>query len=203
VFPFKTAAVFCALLLAVSVAAAEADELTEQCDGCHGPNGVSTDSDVPTIAGQASGFLRRTLNTFQVWGRPCIKSAYRHGDTTRPATDMCQIAEGLTGEDIRALADHYSQQTFVPASQPWDESKAAAGKTLHEEHCETCHEQGGRAAETAPRLAGQWMPYLRKALRFVPTGEHQVPPLMEKKVTDSSTDEIDALLNYYASQQDP
>jgi len=90
----------------------------------------------------------------------------------------------------------------VPADQPWDETKAAAGKLLQEQHCENCHEQGGTAAETAPRLAGQWTPYLRKALRFVPTGEHQVPPLMEKTVTDSSKDQIEALLNFYASQQD-
>lgn len=201
-FFFKSAAALFALLLAASVSAVELDELTAQCDGCHGPKGVSTDSDVPTIAGQSAGFLQRTLNTFQVWGRPCIKSAYRHGDTTRPETDMCQVAEGLTGEEIRALAAYYSQQPFVPAVQPWDESKAAAGKELHEQHCETCHEQGGTAAETAPRLAGQWTPYLRKALQFVPTGEHLVPPLMERTVTDFSKDQIDALLNYYASQQD-
>ncbi|MGD2128788.1 MAG: c-type cytochrome [Lysobacterales bacterium] len=201
-FLFKSTAALCFLLFAASASAVELDELTAQCEGCHGPKGVSTDSDVPTIAGQTAGFLQRTLNTFQVWGRPCIKSAYRHGDTSRPETDMCQVAEGLTGEEIRALADYYSQQTFVPADQPWDESKAAAGKLLQEQHCETCHEQGGTAAETAPRLAGQWTPYLRKALQFVPTGEHLVPPLMERTVTDFSKDQIDALLNYYASRQD-
>jgi sulfide dehydrogenase cytochrome subunit len=197
----KPAITLCALLLSSSAAAVDLDPLTAQCDGCHGPEGVSTDSDVPIIAGQAPAFITRTLNTFQVWGRPCIKSAYRHGDTSRPKTDMCQVAEGLTGEEIRALADYYGGKTFEPAPQEFDETRAAAGAVLHQAHCETCHEQGGALAGTAPRLAGQWMPYLRSALKFVPTGEHLVPPLMEKAVSDFSTEEIDALLNYYASQQ--
>lgn len=184
-----------------AVAAAGIDELIAQCEACHGPGGVSEHRDVPTIAGQTTSFLEKALRTYQVWGRPCIKSAYRHGETDRPKTDMCEIAEGLTSEDIRALAAHFSALPFGPAAQEFDPVLAAKGAELHQEHCELCHAEGGRRSDRGPRLAGQWTTYLRTSLRFVPTGEHLVPPAMETTVNELGAEEIDALMNYYASQQ--
>ena len=139
-----------ALLLLMSGPAfsAEVDELAAQCADCHGPDGVSAHEDVPTIAGQSASFLKKTLRTYQVWGRPCIKSEYRSGDTSRPRTDMCQIAEGLTREDIEALSQHYSQLPFRPAEQPFDPDLVPVGAALHQEFCDKCHEQGGRKRRT-------------------------------------------------------
>ena len=185
-----------------TVIGADIDELSAQCEDCHGPGGVSAHEDVPTIAGQSAPFIGKTLRSFQVWGRPCIKSSYRHGDTSRPATDMCQVAEGLTTEDMNGLAARFSAQPFRAASQAFDAALATRGQALHQEHCESCHESGGTGTDHAPRLAGQWTPFLRKALKFVPTGEHLVPPAMESVITDLGPDDIDALMNYYASQQD-
>ena len=51
-------------------------------------------------------------------------------------------------------------------------------------------------------MAGQWIPYLRVSLKYVPTGEHLVPPRMEKEVTALSAEDLDSLMNFYASQQD-
>lgn len=191
-----------ALAFSGSAAGTGVDDLVALCNDCHGPAGVSANADVPTIAGQSPAFLTKTLRTYQVWGRPCIKSDFRHGDTSRPRTDMCQIAEGLTSEDISALAQHYSALTFRPADQEFDPALAERGSALHAEHCEQCHEGGGTVADSAPILAGQWTAYLRTSLRFVPTGEHLVPPLMERTVGDLSREEIDALMNYYASRRD-
>lgn len=192
-----------ALLLA-PVTAAVADEFTEltsQCDSCHGPQGASGHSDMPTIGGQSADYISDSLRNYQVWGRPCIKSAYRHGDTSRPRTDMCKIAGGLSDEDISALADHYSNLPFVAANQEFDSAKAAAGALLHEKHCESCHEQGGKTAGRGPVIAGQWVEYMKSALKFVPTGEHLVPPMMEKTVASFSAEDIEALMSFYASQQ--
>lgn len=191
-----------ALTIAGPAAGAGADELVGLCADCHGPEGVSAHQDVPTIAGQSASYLAKSLRTYQVWGRPCIKSSYRSGDTARPRTDMCQIAEGLTIEDITALSQHYGALTFRPATQEFDAGLVSVGAALHEAHCEKCHEQGGAIANVGPILAGQWIPYLRLALKYVPTGEHLVPPLMEKTVADLGKDEIDALMNYYASRQE-
>jgi sulfide dehydrogenase cytochrome subunit len=177
-------------------------ELTAQCDSCHGPQGVSSESDMPSIGGQSADYIAGSMRDYQLWGRPCIKSTYRRGDTTRPKTDMCKIAGGLSDEDIEALSAHYSSLPFVAARQEFDPERAAAGAALHEKHCDSCHEQGGKVAGRGPIIAGQWTLYLKSALKFVPTGEHLVPPMMERTVANFSAEEIDALMNFYASQQD-
>ncbi|MBT8059955.1 MAG: c-type cytochrome [Gammaproteobacteria bacterium] len=190
------------LLAASPLATADAVALAADCDSCHGPGGVSAHADVPTIAGQTPEFLLKTLNGFRRWDRPCLKSDWRSGDTSRPRTDMCQIAEGLSDEEMEALAAHYGALEFVPAQQEFDEEQAAIGAALHAEHCDSCHPDGGRSGGRGPRLAGQWVPYLKTSLKYVPTGEHLVPSTMERRVMDFSAEQIDALMNFYASQQD-
>ena len=190
------------LILSFSVFSAEIETLAGDCDSCHGPQGVSSESDVPTIAGQTAAYIQATMRSYQIWGRPCIKSVYRHGDTSKRVTTMCKIAEGLDDQQIDALGQHYEAQKFVAARQDFDEAKAATGGDLHEIHCETCHAMGGTIAGRGPRLAGQWAPYLKAAIRYSSTGEHLVPRVMEKRLNDFSAEEIDALVNFYASQQD-
>jgi sulfide dehydrogenase cytochrome subunit len=184
-----------------SVFSSEFEELTAICESCHGPDGASPYSDVPIIGGQTDKYIRGSLQSYQVWGRPCVKSLYRTGDTSRPKTDMCKIAGGLSEEDIRLLAEHYSSLPWVPAPQPFDASQVETGAALHQENCESCHQQGGTIDGIGPRLAGQWAPYLKHSLKFVPTGEHMVPPAMERKLGGFSEEDMAALLNYYASQQ--
>lgn len=180
---------------------ADTESLAEGCAACHGLNGVSSHSDVPIIAGQPAAYISGTLKSFQEWGRPCAKSAYRHGDTSGPVTTMCKVSQGLAPDEIEALSHYYEAQKFVPAPQNFDSAKAEIGGDLHEIHCESCHTMGGTIAGRGPRLAGQWVPYLRLAFAQASTGEHLVPPVMEKRVTDFNAEEIDALLNFYASQQ--
>lgn len=181
---------------------ADIDALKAGCEDCHGLGGISSHEDVPIIAGQTPEFLSRTLRAFQRWDRPCVKSTYRHGDTSRKETDMCRVAGKLGEAEIAALATYYSQQPFLPARQEYDSELAAAGAGLHEQFCEKCHENGGKTAGRGPRIAGQWMHYFKATLKFVPTGEHLVPPLMERSVTDLGTEDIEKLAHFYASQQD-
>ena len=190
------------LVFAGRVSGADLESLKAECGSCHGPGGISAHNDVPIIAGQTPEFLAKTLRAFQRWDRPCIKSAYRHGDTSRKKTDMCRVAGKLEEADITALADYYGSQAFVPASQDFNASLAGAGAVLHAEFCEKCHENGGKTAGRGPRTAGQWKEYLTASLKFVPTGEHLVPPQMERSVADLSTEDIEKLMHFYASQQD-
>jgi len=186
-----------------AVCAGDIDELTAQCDSCHGAEGASLYNDVPIIGGQSAEYISDTLESFQDWGRPCVKSAYRSGDTTRSKTDMCKIAGGLSSQDIAALSAHYSSLPWIPARQDFDAAAARAGEVIHQESCEFCHQEGGKGfGGRGPRLAGQWKAYMKSTLKFVPTGEHLVPPTMEKTVSDFSNADINAVLDFYASQQD-
>jgi len=189
------------VILPFQVFAAGVEALVEDCGGCHGALGVSTESDVPTIAGQPAQYLADSLQAYQEWERPCIKSVYRHGDTSRAQTTMCAISKTLGDDEIEALGQYYAAQKFIPAAQDFDAAMAETGGDLHEIHCETCHKMGGTIAGRGPILAGQWAPYLKTAIRQASGGEHLVPPIMEKRLLDFLDEEIEALVNFYASQQ--
>jgi sulfide dehydrogenase cytochrome subunit len=200
----KNAHVFIALLISVCspVTAEELELLTTNCDGCHGPLGASITSDIPVIGGQSAASIEKALGQFRNWGRPCKRSAYRHGDTSRPASNMCEISEAMSIEDIKALANHYESQAFVPAIQEFDEAGAMEGASLHALYCITCHPKGGSEAGYAARLAGQWKPYLRTTVTQIISGEWPVPKIMERKMSSFSEQEVEALLDFFASQQD-
>ena len=190
-----------ALSFPLSAVSSDLDALTKECDSCHGLQGASTDSDVPIIGGQSSKYIADSLAQYQDWGRPCIKSAYRHGDTSKPVTTMCKISADISFDDMEALGQYYANQEFVAAKQDFDQARASTGAVLHEKHCFSCHPDSGAVAGRGPILAGQWASYLKAQVGQALTGEHLVPPLMERQFVEFSLEEIDALVNFYASQQ--
>ena len=159
------------LLLAVfcsSSMAADLETLTQSCDGCHGVNGVSEWNDMPTIAGIDAFVHSEALYIYQDGARPCQSSEYRQGDTSRPATNMCDIAAELGEEDVEALAEYYAELPFVPAAQEFDAGLASAGMAVHERDCAVCHSAGGSdPADESSILAGQWMGYLKTSFERI------------------------------------
>ena len=190
------------LAMPVSLAAADLEQFTRECDSCHGPQGVSTQGDIPTIAGKSEALMEKALKQFQFMDRPCKRTAYRHGDTGRPQTSMCNIAGKLGSEDVTSLSRYYAGLEFVPAKQEFEQEKAINGASLHSLYCDSCHPRGGSEAGYASRLAGQWGPYLKRTIGQIKGGELIVPHMMERKLNEFDEEEIDALLNFWASQQD-
>jgi sulfide dehydrogenase cytochrome subunit len=196
--------IFFAVLLAVGASTANADTaaLVKDCEGCHGNNGASTWSDVPTIAGISSGVHADYLIAYKNKERPCPKSKYRQGDTKRAETDMCAVTAKLSEQEIEALAAHFAGKPFVAAKQPLDAAKVAAGKALHSRSCEKCHTGGGRDADAdASILAGQQGEYLKRAMNEFMSGKRPQPKKMKEKLAGLKPADVDALLYYYASQQ--
>jgi len=182
--------------------AADVTALAKDCDDCHGANGVSESSDVPTIAGTSAPILGDYLTAYREKERPCPKSKYRHGDTKRPETDMCAVTAKLSDAEIEALAGRYAAKPFKAAAQDFDATRAAAGKKLHARDCEKCHTGGGRNADAdAAILAGQWMPYLKEAISHFVKGERPMPKKMKDKISKLTPADLDALVHYYGSQQ--
>ncbi len=172
------------------------------CNDCHGENGVSEESDVPTIAGLSAATITDMLFAYVDETRLAKKSKFRFGDTARAETDMTVTAKKLSEDDIGALAEHYSEQPFVAASQDYDTDKATRGLRVHEERCTKCHDEGGSLADDdAAILAGQWTPYLRQAFDDYLDGSRETDKKMLKALKKLSPSQIDDLLNYYASQQ--
>jgi sulfide dehydrogenase cytochrome subunit len=191
-----------ATLGAAATASADVASLVKDCEGCHGNNGVSTWSDVPTIAGISAGVHGDYLISYKNNERPCAKSKYRQGDLKRPETDMCAAAGKLSDKDIEALAAHFAAKPFVAAKQSFDATKAAAGKALHTRACEKCHTGGGRDADAdASILAGQQSGYLKQAMNEFMSGKRPQPKKMKEKMTGLKPADVEALVHFYASQQ--
>jgi len=196
-------AVVCGSLLVTALAVAPPTEVTDDCDACHGENGISTESDVPTIGGESAFVIEDDMFSFRNGERPCRKSTYRSGDTTRPVTDMCVIVQGLSENEITEIAEYYAALEFVPAVQEFDSEMAAAGEKIHLTQCARCHADGGTNGNNgASVLGGQWIPYLEQAFADYASGEREaVLENMQRKMVALDAASTAALIQYYASQQ--
>ena len=185
-----------------AVASADIDAMMQGCNDCHGDNGVSQWTDVPTIAGLAEFVHIDALFIYQEEARPCAESEYRQGDTSRAATTMCAVAADLSEDDIETLAVAYAELPYVKATQDFDAGLAATGKGLHDDHCDRCHsEEGTLADDEAGMLGGQQMGYLRGTFAQYADGSREQPGKMKEKLDALSADDVEALVHYYGSVQ--
>lgn len=188
------------LLPAASYAAVDA-KLAASCTECHGEKGASTAQDVPTIAGVSATVQSDALKAYRAKTAPCPKVNYKRGDTSRTG-DMCSVAKDLSDAQIADLADYYSKLPYVAQKQASDAGKAAAGKLLHDRDCKRCHSAGGKdPADDAGILAGQPLPWLKATLTSFQQGKRDQPKKMQDVTGKLSAADVEALANYYASEQ--
>ena len=143
------------LVLAVPVAS------QETCLACHGADGNSVTTGVPSIAGQPATFLETQLVLIR--------------EELRPSPQMLPIAKALSDEDIGALAAHFSALQARPVAEaPADPDLMRLGteraKALR---CGVCHLSDFRGQNQVPRLAGQREDYLLSELRAYRDGLRQ------------------------------
>lgn len=168
---------------------ASASMLANTCAGCHGTHGASAGPATPSIGGMSAVYFEEIMQDF------------KSGEVK--STIMGRIAAGYSEEEIKAMADFYSKQPFVAASQPSDAALAKEGAKLHEKYCEKCHADGGTSAEDdSGILAGQLTPYLHFTIADFKAGDREMPKKMSKQFTNLMKKEgdagLEALLNFYA-----
>jgi sulfide dehydrogenase cytochrome subunit len=182
--------------------AADVGKMAEGCANCHGKDGVSTESNVPTIAGFSAPYLDESLGRYKNKERNCPETKYPGGPKKGQKTDMCNIAKELSAADIKQLAQHYSGKKFVRAKQKFDPVLAQKGAKLHERSCEKCHaDNGSSPKDDSGILAGQWMPYLQEALADFKAGKRPIDKKMKPKIEKLDKADFDALVHFYGSQQ--
>lgn len=181
---------------------ADIKKVTEVCASCHGKNGASTEHDVPIIGGYSEEFLVNNLNAYKSKDRACPETEYRSGSKKGSKTTMCKIASELNDSEVRQVAQFFSKQKFVRAKQKFDPGLARKGKEIHDMYCEKCHSDGGTASNDDSGLpAGQWTPYLRQAFDEFNSGKRPIAKKMKLKLDELNKDDIEALINFYASEQ--
>lgn len=180
--------------------AADVTKTVETCASCHGKDGVSTETDVPTIAGFSDTYISDSLTAYGKKERPCPETKYRSGPDKGKAADMCHIATNLGDDGIKQVAKYFSGKKFVRAHQSADPALAKKGQQVSERNCEKCHsEAGSKASDDSGMLAGQWMPYLKQALADFKSGKRPMSKKMKPKIDDLQPADFDALINYYGS----
>jgi sulfide dehydrogenase cytochrome subunit len=191
------------LTLVTSAVAGDMAKIVESCAACHGVDGVSTDTDIPSIAGQPAKYLAKTFAEFKGKERICPETAYRSGPLKDQKTDMCKAVDVLSDDDIKALVTLYAGKKFVKAAnQKFDPALAAKGKDIHKDTCEKCHTDGGTTStDDSSLLAGQQMGYLANAFKELLSEKRAVNKKMKERMDEMNKDKLNALVHYYGSQK--
>lgn len=161
--------------------------LSNTCSACHGQFGQAVGPSIPTLAGQPASYIADSMKKF--------KSGERSG------TVMNRVARAYSDDDFNAMGEFFSQKTFVRYPQAVDAAKVAKGKELHEHNCKKCHTENGRESEDGGVIAGQWSEYLHITMDDFASKKRAMPKKMAEKFEALSKDDLDALINFYASQQ--
>lgn len=181
------------LLAAINTHAEEASTVVSICIVCHGVDGSAPDfKDVPIIAGTPAPHIEEAIYSYQDGARRCIEV---------PA--MCEVVFPLSEEEVAEAADYFSAQERTVSGEPFSDRLAMKGRNLHRQHCITCHarpdEDRAEDALGIP-LHGQRSSYLRYAFESYFNGNRDtLIPQMEAKIRLLTPDDIEALINYYAS----
>ena len=167
----------------------EVSTLILQCEGCHAGGGLKADPLAPNIRGQHFFYLYTQLKDYKA--------------ERRSHSVMTSIAAELSKKEMKALANHYSEQAWVKVESNVDgrddarasEILASGGRNA----CLKCH-ANFIGLNGTPRLAGQKSSYLRETMQ----GFKQKTRLnvatkntLFKEISDS---DISALANYIGDQ---
>ena len=162
--------------------ATSGQELASSCSGCHGKDGNTRNSKIPSLAGQDAAYLVSAINSYKEGG-------------SRNHKDMKGVVKEL---DIKAKlnrAQYYSEQS--PAGET---PRALEGPDVLSKKCNRCHgANGGKPDPEKPRIAGQRQSYLSTALNAYKKGD-RLHSTMQAMSSDLWAVEIDAIAAYYSGK---
>ena len=178
-------ATLAAVLLSAEAALADSIETKARlCASCHGAHGLPSDPSVPIIWGQQSAYLLKQLND------------YRNGD--RNSQIMSSIAESLSEADVAQMAAYFSNAKWATRQAS---PLPAAPETIAT--CQACHHPnlagGVSPSGVAPRLAGQFSPYLIDTMTAYADGERANSTLMPALMHSLTPADRKAIAEYLAA----
>lgn len=167
--------------------------LTSGCADCHGVDGLARENrDAPVIAGIPATHIEEAIYAYRDGARQC-----------RYEPLMCETVLHTSDERIADLAEHYASQRRGPSNEPYNAALAAKGEKIHASLCSQCHvrpDDPDAADALGIPLHGQRGVYLRYALQSYKDGRRKnLLDTMGEKLGQLNADDIEALVNYYAS----
>ena len=152
------------------------------CAGCHGKQGVSTNPDIPSLAGQDAQYLATALQAYK--------------DGSRGDESMKGLAAALDDRVMKDMAAFYAAQPPQPPNVRRPLTTAEWAKK-----CDRCHGVNGNSvAPFLPALASQRVDYLEKVLRDYRARVRKSSAMAA--MSDALTEaDVENLAAYYARQK--
>lgn len=169
------------------------------CAACHGPDGNSPMSVNPSLAGQHPEYIVKQLGNFKSKdGKPA----------ERINAIMAGNVAGLSDDDMKNVAAHYSSQTPRPHAAR-DAELVKQGQLIFRggiaaksvAACASCHSPNGAGLPAQfPRVAGQHAEYTAAQLKAFRAGERKndLNSMMRTVAGKLSDREIAAVSEYVA-----
>ena len=122
------------------------------CSACHGPQGNSQMTLIPSLAGQPKVFIENQLVLIR--------------EGLREIPQMKGLLDGVKDTEIVALAEYFSAQAPAKVTAQAEAGAYQRGQQLSQKMlCGTCHLPDYSGRQQIPRLAGQGEPFLLFAMK--------------------------------------
>lgn len=157
------------------------------CVACHGVDGVATNPELPSLAGQPRQFMVQALFMFREGKR---KNAL-----------MTPFAANLSNADLNDLALFFSSQKLAaPTRTSSPELSAKVLAITERNNCVACHKPSLVGQQHIPRLAGQNQAYLLAQLKaFKATTRADLDGTMTSAAQGLAVDELEPLAEYLST----
>lgn len=188
---FLVVASLSSLNIAVAADAANGEQLSQTCMGCHGAPGLRNPGpvyNIPMIGGQNEAYIISSLQAYKSKAR---------GHKTMQAQ-----ASNLTDENMADIAAYFSAMDEHSRPSLVNQAKADMGKKASVT-CAACHGETGNGMpgqEQNPKLAGQYENFLVQALKDYRSGDRQ-NAIMSGFAGNLTIGQIEALAAYFSSQE--
>lgn len=171
-------------------------EKSQLCQGCHGEDGNSADSQIPKLAGQYGVYIAKQLRNYQ--------------SGARSHAIMNAMAATINDDDLADIAAYFASQKKMKGAGSSNE----VGEKIYLNGdisrmlvaCINCHGVNGKgltpSTSTFPVIGGQHKDYLRGQLvNFKKGNRTNSPNSIMNRITKTLTDaELDALVEYLSGQ---
>ena len=171
-------------------------EKSQLCQGCHGEDGNSAESQIPKLSGQYGVYIAKQLRNYQAG--------------TRTHAIMNAMAATINDEELADISAYFASQFKMKGGG----SNNAVGQNLYLNGdisrmlvaCINCHGVDGKGltpnTSAFPVIGGQHKDYLRGQLNSFKKGDRtNSPNSIMNRITKPLTDaEIEALVEYMSGQ---
>jgi len=158
----------------------------QTCFTCHGDKGASTIGMVPILGGQEFYYMYVQLKDMK--------------KGLRASSVMSPIVAGIKKEDLKLMAQYFSEQPWPKTNYSIDSKRAKAARLiLSAGQCTVCHLATLKGNSRVPRLSNQHPEYLKNTMNDFKNNIRKNAPAMTSLFKTLNEQEIRDVSDYLGS----